>query len=62
MNPPSPRHISAALRFLAELNAVAAEFAASGGAWDDELTARRRLRDDSRGSEILSEERQVKAL
>ena len=54
------RRIAGALRFLAELNSVAAECAAAG-VWDDELTARRRQREDVRGIEI-SEELGVKAL
>jgi hypothetical protein len=40
-----PRRLVGALRFIAELSAVAAECARSG-AWSDELTARRRLRDE----------------
>ena len=54
------RRVAGALRFLAELNSVAAECAAAG-VWDDELTARRRQREDVRGIEI-SEELGVKAL
>ncbi|HEY6236598.1 MAG TPA: hypothetical protein VIW69_15975 [Candidatus Elarobacter sp.] len=46
---------------LAELSSVAAECAAAG-VWDDELTARRRLREDARAGEIRSEGLQVKAL
>jgi hypothetical protein len=41
------RHVIGAFRIVAELGAVAAEFAAAG-VWADELTARRRLRDDPR--------------
>jgi len=40
-----PRRLAGAVRFVAELSAVAAECARTG-AWADELTARRRLRDD----------------
>ncbi|MDB5073594.1 MAG: hypothetical protein JWM87_4705 [Candidatus Eremiobacteraeota bacterium] len=54
------RRVAGALRFLAELSAVAQECAAAG-VWDDELTARRRQRVDTRGVEIR-EEHQVKAL
>jgi hypothetical protein len=54
------RRVAGALRFLAELSAVAEECAAAG-VWDDELTARRRQRVDTRGVEIR-EEHQVKAL
>ena len=54
------RRVVGALRFLAELSAVAEECAAAG-VWDDELTARRRQRVDTRGVEIR-EEHQVKAL
>ncbi len=62
MNTPSEsRRISGALRILAELSAVAGECAASG-AWDDELTARRRQREDARAGELRSEDVQVKAL
>jgi hypothetical protein len=59
---PPPRQVPGVLRFLAELQSVAAELDATG-AWDDELTARRRQRDDVRtagDSQVL--ERQVKAL
>ncbi|HYW53335.1 MAG TPA: hypothetical protein VFF00_05035 [Candidatus Elarobacter sp.] len=55
------RCVAGALRFLAELSSVAEECAATG-VWDDELTARRRQRDDSRGSGVRAEEIQVKAL
>ncbi len=54
------RRVAGALRFLAELSAVAEECAAAG-VWDDELTARRRQRIDPRGTES-HEEHQVKAL
>jgi hypothetical protein len=50
------RRVVGALRFLAELSAVAEE-CASAGVWDDELTARRR----QRGADVR-EEQQVKAL
>jgi hypothetical protein len=46
---------------LAELRAVAAECAAAG-VWDDEISARRRQREETRQPEIRSEERLVKAL
>jgi len=59
--PPSQRRVVGALRFLAELQSVAAECAAAG-VWDDEFTARRRQRDETRLPEIHSEERSVKAL
>ncbi len=39
-----PKRLVGALRFVAELSAVAAE--CSRGAWSDELSVRRRLRDD----------------
>ena len=54
------RRVVGALRFLAELTAVAQECVAAG-VWDDELTARRRQRVDARGV-ILHEELEVKAL
>ncbi|MEA2689326.1 MAG: hypothetical protein QOJ39_1117 [Candidatus Eremiobacteraeota bacterium] len=54
------RRVVGALRFLADLSAVAEECAAAG-VWDDELTARRRQRIDARGAEPR-EEHQVKAL
>jgi hypothetical protein len=54
------RRVVGALRFLAELSAVAVECAATG-VWDDELTLRRRQREDVRGADIL-EELGVKAL
>jgi hypothetical protein len=40
-----PRRLVGPLRFVAELSAVAAECARTG-AWSDDLTVRRRLRDD----------------
>lgn len=43
---PDPRRIAGALRFVTELSAVAAECARTDG-WHDELTARRRLRDEA---------------
>ncbi|HEY0393704.1 MAG TPA: hypothetical protein VGD01_04350 [Candidatus Elarobacter sp.] len=55
------RCVAGALRFLAELSSVAADCAATG-VWDDELTARRRQREDSRGADVRAEELQVKAL
>jgi hypothetical protein len=55
------RRVAGALRFLAELSSVAADCAATG-VWDDELTARRRQREDSRGVDVRAEELQVKAL
>jgi hypothetical protein len=58
---PESRRVSGALRMLAELSSVAAECAAAG-VWDDELTARRRLREDARAGEFRSEDLQVKAL
>jgi hypothetical protein len=58
---PESRRITGALRMLAELSSVAAESAAAG-VWDDELTARRRQREDARAGELRSEEIQVKAL
>lgn len=54
------RRVAGALRFLADLSVVAEECAAAG-VWDDELTARRRQRDDARGFDSR-EEHQVKAL
>ena len=62
MDEPVPgRRIAGTLRFIAELQSVAAECAAAG-TWGDELTSRRRQRDDLRIPEIRIEERQVKAL
>jgi hypothetical protein len=56
------RRVVGALRFLAELSAVAAE-CAEAGVWDDELTARRRQRESVLGlSDTQAEELQVKAL
>jgi hypothetical protein len=55
------RCVAGALRFLAELSSLATDCAATG-VWDDELTARRRQREDSRGSGVRHEELQVKAL
>ncbi len=56
------RRVVGALRFLAELSAIAAE-CAEAGVWDDELTARRRQRESVLGlSETQAEELQVKAL
>jgi hypothetical protein len=56
------RRITGALQFLGELHAFAVECAATG-VWDDELTARRRQRDDARGAiENRQGEKQVKAL
>ena len=46
---------------LAELSSVAAECAAAG-VWGDELTARRRQREDARAGEFRNEDFQVKAL
>ncbi len=46
---------------LAELSSVAAECAAAG-VWDDELTARRRQRDDARSGDTRTDDVQVKAL
>ena len=53
--------MAGALRMLAELSSVAAECAATG-VWDDELTARRRLREDARSGEVHTDDLQVKAL
>jgi hypothetical protein len=58
---PPGRRIAGTLRFLAELQSVAAECAAAG-AWNDELSSRRRQRDEVRFPEIRGEERQVEAL
>jgi hypothetical protein len=55
------RRVVGALRFLAELSAVAAE-CAEAGVWDDELTARRRQRETVLGIGEIAEELQVKAL
>ncbi|HEV3089159.1 MAG TPA: hypothetical protein VGX96_18250 [Candidatus Elarobacter sp.] len=55
------RRVVGALRFLAELSAVAAE-CAEAGVWDDELTARRRQRETVLGIGEITEELQVKAL
>jgi hypothetical protein len=43
---PDPRRIAGALRFVVELSAVAAECARADAA-NDELTVRRRLRDEA---------------
>jgi hypothetical protein len=59
---PDPKRVVGALRFLAELSAIAAECATATGLWDDELTARRRQRLDARTGADLAEELQVKAL
>ena len=56
-----PRRIRGALDFLAELEAVALECAQTG-VWDDELTIRRRQREDIRPGLPLPSEAQVKAL
>jgi hypothetical protein len=62
MSPTSEsRRIAGALRFLAALSAVAAECAATG-AIGDELTARRRLRIETRPAEPVRAERAKKAL
>jgi hypothetical protein len=53
------RRVVGALRFLAEISSVAAECAATG-VWDDELTARRRYRGDTREPRV--EEFGAKAL
>ena len=58
---PDSRRVAGALRMLAELSSVAAECAAAG-VWDDELTARRRLREDARSGELRTDDLQVKAL
>ncbi len=59
---PRASSIGDALRFLTELSAVARECAASG-AWTDELSLRRRQRDDVRPAlEPRTAERQRKAL
>jgi hypothetical protein len=56
------RRVVGALRFLAELTAMAAECAETG-VWNDELTARRRQREVAFGiGEAYAEELQVKAL
>jgi hypothetical protein len=60
-SPVSSRRIAGTLRFVAELQSIAAECAAAA-VWDDELTARRRQRDDTRPAESRTEELQVKAL
>jgi hypothetical protein len=61
-SPSESRRLTGALQFLSELHAFAAECAATG-VWDDELTARRRQREDARtGAEIRQGEKQVKAL
>jgi hypothetical protein len=49
------RRVVGAMRFLAELSSVAAECAATG-VWDDDLTARRRQRDDTRGLDLRAAE------
>ena len=56
------RRLTGALQFLAELHAFAAECAAIG-VWDDELSVRRRQREDARGAAaIRREENRVNAL
>ena len=57
-----PSRVAGALQFLSDLHAFAVDCAATG-VWDDELTARRRQRDDARGgAEVQPGEKQVKAL
>jgi hypothetical protein len=46
----APRRVTGALHFLAELDAFARECVAAG-IWDDELTQRRRQRDETRDAE-----------
>lgn len=59
---PAPRRITGALAFLAELDAFADECVATG-AWEDELTARRRAREGVQPiGELGNEDVQVKAL
>jgi hypothetical protein len=58
---PSDRRLTGALDFVAALHAFAVECAATG-VWDDDLTARRRLRQDLRAGEAAAQEPQVKAL
>jgi hypothetical protein len=61
-SPSEARRVGGVLRFLAELESIAAEFVATGVV-DDELTSRRRFRGDSHGvDEAVIEELQVKAL
>ena len=59
--PTESRRIRGALAFLAELQAVALECAETG-ALDDELSLRRRQRDDVRPAPLHATEAQVKAL
>ena len=57
-----PNRVTGALQFVSELHAFAVECAATG-VWDDELTARRRQREDARtGAEIRQGVKRVKAL
>jgi len=59
---PDSNRVSGALQFMAELHAFAAECAATG-VWDDELTARRRQREETRaGADVRQGDVQVKAL
>jgi hypothetical protein len=61
MESPPPLHrVSGALAFVAELHEFALECAATG-VWDDDLAARRRQREEMRGSEYR-EQPDVKAL
>ena len=61
-SPQHTRRISGALRFVRDLHAFADECAALG-VWDDDLTARRRRRDDVRVDDArTSKELQVKVL
>lgn len=55
------RRLHGALRFVNELQAFADECVATG-VWDDDLTARRRLREGAAGDERRGEETKVKAL
>jgi hypothetical protein len=59
--PATFRRVSGALEFIAELQVFALECAAAA-VWDDELAARRRQRDDGRGSENRLEQVEVKTL
>lgn len=63
-SPVNPRLVAAALDFLSDLQTFATDCAATG-LWDDELTVRRRQREEIRSSDgpsPVAEETQVKAL
>jgi hypothetical protein len=56
---PNRRRIAGALRFLADLDAFARECVATG-VWNDELTQRRRQRDETRDTDAAESQVQVR--